>query len=457
MAWTVTLDASHKVKSAGGHPTKFARHLGRDEDKRAGFDFKHSNAGIVPERTVTLNATMVNDGAGGYRTPIGTDTREPSAELTDYLHDRLSTVKKPLRKDAVVARPFVFKIDPDWFKFNNPDWKTEGLNDAALAIHEEATRFIESWGGQQNVVGYSDHLDEAGSPERQIMFTPVTDDGRLSQKDFFSSPSKLRQLHKELREHLRVTCGYDASDTVSKRSREHLSSDEFSAQADLYKQNNERLVNDLEGVARQRDNVNERANKVVEKYHAVQELQTRVQERSEALDSRSADLDTREVSLSRREASVADKEVEQHSVSADLETRTQAVQSREADLAQQHQALQRERQRVKDERRKAEQAVQAYASATQAAQSLTPSDMTEYMYRYMSETQLKSGETLLDHCKAGAVETFKKSHPLENFDTSPAAKRTVGQADAHRRAVLGGAAASPASSSARGKSTGFSR
>lgn len=239
MGWTTTFDASHKVRASGGHAVTFMRHIARDEDAANGFVFGHSNKGIDASRS-HLNRTMVNDGSGGYRVPVVTTTedgvRPPSAELGDYLDSRLATVKKPLRKDAVVARPLVFKLDPAWYDEHCPDWRENGLNEAALALHDEALKFAERFGGgQQNIVGYSDHLDEAGYPERQIVFTPVTDDGRLSQKDYFPNPAAMKRMHKELREHLRATCGYDADMRVADRSTEHLNSRDFSAMADRIK------------------------------------------------------------------------------------------------------------------------------------------------------------------------------------------------------------------------------
>jgi chromosome segregation ATPase len=84
--------------------------------------------------------------------------------------------------------------------------------------------------GQKNIVGFSVHLDEY-SPQVQVMFTPVTDDGRLAQKHFFKGPADLRRQHKELREHMDAA-GYDVEFRVTERSREHLSSSEFQARAD---------------------------------------------------------------------------------------------------------------------------------------------------------------------------------------------------------------------------------
>ncbi len=288
MSWTTTLDASHKVKASGGHAVQFGRHIGRDVDAFAGFSFGHSNGGIDPTRA-HLNRTMVNDGAGGYRTPVATvdadgHERAPSAELSDYVESRVAG--KVTRKDAVIMRPFVFKADPEWYDAHCPDWRVSGLNDAALRLHEEATRFIEGFGGQQNVAFYSDHLDEDGYPERQIGFVPIDAAGKLAQKSFFTGPAQLREMHQDLRRHLRDTCGYDADLGVSPRSREHLSSVAFSRKADQTKALNKKASTAWQNVL----------------------------EGSKANSQRGADLAARAAELARREKQV---EADQEQVEAD--------------------------------------------------------------------------------------------------------------------------------------------
>ena len=119
MAYTMTFDASHKVGRGGGHVQGFMRHIARDADERAGFTFAHANKNIDPDRT-HLNASFVNDGAGGFRALSSVYGRPPSNELEDYLNTRLAAVKKPLRKDAVVIRGIVLQLDPKWFDAHGP-------------------------------------------------------------------------------------------------------------------------------------------------------------------------------------------------------------------------------------------------------------------------------------------------------------------------------------------------
>lgn len=229
MSYTMTFDASHKVGRGGGHAQSFFRHIARDVDLEAGFRFTHANKNIVPERT-RLNVTQVNDGAGAFRKPRSVDGRPPSQELNDYLADRLSTVQKSLRKDAVLMRGIILQLDPKWFEEHNPDWRENGLSKDALKYMGASLDWACGEFGQKNIVGFSVHLDEY-NPQLQVLVTPVTDDGRLAQKDFFKNPAELRRQHKELRQRMEST-GYDVEHRVTERSTEHLSSSEFQAKAD---------------------------------------------------------------------------------------------------------------------------------------------------------------------------------------------------------------------------------
>jgi hypothetical protein len=229
MSYTMTFDASHKVGRGGAHARGFVRHIARDVDVAAGFAFAHANKNIVADRT-TLNFTRVNDGAGDFRALRSVDGSAPSGELESYLNSRLAAVAKPLRKDAVVMRGIILQLDPKWFDDHNSDWRRTGLNKESVAHMGAALDWACSEFGQKNIVGFSAHLDEY-SPQVHVMFTPVTDDGRLAQKHFFPGPADFRRQHKELREHMDAA-GYDVEFRVTERSREHLSSSEFQARAD---------------------------------------------------------------------------------------------------------------------------------------------------------------------------------------------------------------------------------
>lgn len=236
MTWTVTYDASPeaKVKAVGSHAVARDRHLGRGPDLAAGFAFGHRNPNIDLARSA-MNVSFVNDGGGGFRVPVVTKdpmgrNRPPSAEFADYRETRLAQVRKPLRKDAVVMRGVMLQLDPRYFDAHCPDWRATGLSD-------EAQRFIYAqlqWAcaefGQRNIVCGSIDLDET-SPHLQLAIVPVTDDGRLSQKDFFKGPGHFRKQRKELCDALEKA-GYEPQRTPTARSTVRTSSADYARTAD---------------------------------------------------------------------------------------------------------------------------------------------------------------------------------------------------------------------------------
>ncbi len=280
MSWTVTYDASPeaKVKAAGSHAVNRDRHLGRAPDLAAGFDFGHRNPNIDRGRSA-MNESFVNDGGGGFRVLTVTKDakgrdRPPSAEFADYRYTRLSQVKKPLRKDAVIMRGVMLQLDPKWFDAHCPDWRTDELND-------EARRFVQAqldWAcqefGQQNIVGGSLDLDET-SPHLQLSVVPVTDDGRLSQKDYFQGPGHFRKQRKELCDALE-SAGYEPQRAVAARSTERTSSDEYARTADktratlaVAQRDSKKLWEERQQVRAEKAKLNEVAQSISDDRHEV--------------------------------------------------------------------------------------------------------------------------------------------------------------------------------------------
>jgi hypothetical protein len=236
VSWTVTYDASPeaKVKAAGSHAVNRDRHLGRAPDLAAGFNFGHRNPNIDLARSA-MNMSFVNDGNGGFRVPVLTKDpkgrdRPPSAEFADYRNTRLEQVKKPLRKDAVIMRGVMLQLDPKWFDAHCPGWRVDGLNDEAQQFMYAQLEWACQEFGQHNIVGGSLDLDET-SPHLQLSVVPVTDDGRLSQKDFFRGPGHFMKQRKALCDALE-RAGYDPQRTVTDRSTERTSSAEYARTAD---------------------------------------------------------------------------------------------------------------------------------------------------------------------------------------------------------------------------------
>lgn len=191
MAYTLSFDASVKVQR--GAVAGLLHHVGRDVDRQQGREVRHANQDIDASRTAG-NMTMVADGNGNWRACRSLD------EIGAALDACLADVGKPLRKDAVVLRPLVLQLDPEWYAAHQGEDEQQA---AAWAMMDWASDTF----GASNLVYIARHGDEA-SPHLHIGFCPVTDDGRLSQKDWFSSPAALRAMHKDFREYM-AGRGYD--------------------------------------------------------------------------------------------------------------------------------------------------------------------------------------------------------------------------------------------------------
>lgn len=308
--YRVTFDASHKVKQ-GGHGQSFLQHVARDIDLANGVVVAHANQNIDASRT-HLNETTIPDGNGGWVRPANVE------QIADRVAARLATVKKPPRADAVIMRPIVCNLSPEWFAEHNPDWRENGLNTAARAAYDAMRAQAVEEFGWDNIAACSLHLDES-LPQLQIAVLPVTDDGRLSQKDFYPNPASLRARGVRFREAVAAT-GIEVEMKPSPRSREHLSGDEFQRQAD-------RLKEGLEDV---------------------EATEATLDVRAASLDARAANLDAREAEVNRRdEATRRDR----RTLNAEIRRHNEqdaALKVRAADVAAREAAVETAQKRAED-------------------------------------------------------------------------------------------------------------
>lgn len=191
MGYSLSFDASIKVKSGDVHG--LLNHNARDVDLENGIEVNHANQDIDRSKTVS-NETLYYDHASGDFEEC-TDTEQ----IIDSLNTRLKSVKKPLRKDAVVARPLLLQLDPQYYK-DNPD------KDVDNSINDMLQWAVDTF-GRANIVSASMHLDEM-NPHLHLLFTPVTEDGRLAQKDWFENPTALKRMHQDFRQYMSDK-GYD--------------------------------------------------------------------------------------------------------------------------------------------------------------------------------------------------------------------------------------------------------
>lgn len=316
MAYTMSFDASVKLKrgNAGGLSNHIARELS---------DGKHSNPNIDSERT-HLNKTFVLDESSGKHKPC-----EDTSEISGAVDCLLKQVKKPLRKDAVVMRPLILQLDPEWYKeHTDPEEQRKSFNDML--------RWTNKTFGMERVAYYSLHMDE-GAPHLHIGLVPVTADGRLSQKDFFANPTALRKMHEDLRNYMTAR-GYDIK-LDNKKEKKYvqrlneadyraLKQEQAEAKANLEKsEKSAKRAREMEYEAySEKLELEKRERELDEREHTLSEHELSLKKRAKDIRERENDLSEREHKMTIREMTYEarlEKGIEA-GVKAELERRRQA-------------------------------------------------------------------------------------------------------------------------------------
>lgn len=257
MAYTLSMDASLKAKK--GNLKGIINHHFRSTLEKNGIHLEHKNTNIDATRTAQ-NLDMYYDQARQTFLPC-TDTNQ----ILESLNTRLATVKKPLREDAVLCRNLVLQLDPEFYKTATEQEKENSY----FAMLGWATKTF----GKQNLIGISCHLDET-NPHIHFMFTPVTDDFRLSQKDWFPNPSILTQMHRDFRTHMRNK-GYNISLT-KQPSRKHLSDEDFKT----FKQAEEKIAD-----------INNKEQTLIQRVNAVKKLEENLLADKTTLETKEANIE----------------------------------------------------------------------------------------------------------------------------------------------------------------------
>lgn len=295
MGFTMSYDASAKVKAAD--VKGWLRHAARDVDLQNGVGTRHANPNIDGAMTSLNNTLVYNQQTGSFESAGSVEQIEKS------LQDRLSQVIKPLRKDAVVARGLVLQLDPEFYEeYSSDDDKAESYD----AMTEWAIKTF----GEQNLVCISVHEDES-NPHIHLLFTPVTEDGRLSQKDWFPNPGKLREMHQGLRQHM-TDAGYDI-DMANRKPGKHAKRIPEAEYRDFAE-----LMAESKIVENTKASVSRRAAKV-------KQDEQEVAQRKKALEAREAACKAREAELQLSAAAQAQR-------AAELDRRAESLDERERGL-----------------------------------------------------------------------------------------------------------------------------
>lgn len=185
MSYTMSYDASVKCKKSD--VKGLLHHNARDVDIKNNIYMNHANKCINSDYTEYNQTYYYNQDEEKFIKC--TDIHQ----IYNSLSKRLENVKRPLRRDAVILRSLILQLDPAWYEEHWNEEEREYSYDCMLAWACETF-------GEKNIISFSIHEDET-NPHIHVSFCPVTQDGRLSQKDFIDK-NKLKLQHRSLREYM---------------------------------------------------------------------------------------------------------------------------------------------------------------------------------------------------------------------------------------------------------------
>lgn len=179
-------------KIKGNGVTGMQIHLQREKESDKNPDIKKDQS--------HLNYDLVNDNPIDYH-----------EKINQMIDERVDQSKRKVRKDAVKVASFLITSDKDFFeKIGSSEEKR---------FFETARDFIGERYGKENLAYAMVHKDEK-TPHMHLGFVPITEDGRLSAKDFFGKKQQLHRLQDDFHAHMKEQ-GFDLERGLSS-DRKHL-------------------------------------------------------------------------------------------------------------------------------------------------------------------------------------------------------------------------------------------
>lgn len=118
------------------------------------------------------------------------DGRDVPSRVQERIHD--ATGKGP-RKNSVLAYDVFLGASPEYFRPDDPSRAGHYDPSRMEEFKRHAMNWLEKEFGSENVIYAVAHYDES-TPHVQAIVTPITDDGRLSARDFTGGKQRLSQL-----------------------------------------------------------------------------------------------------------------------------------------------------------------------------------------------------------------------------------------------------------------------
>jgi DNA repair exonuclease SbcCD ATPase subunit len=163
-----------------------------------------------------------NPDIDGSKTHLNYDfVNQSNIDYNEKINKRIQegvTTGKAIRKDAVKLASFLVTSDKEFFD-RLPEREEKRFFESAYEF------FCEKY-GEKNIAYATVHKDEK-TPHMHVGFVPITEDGRLSAKDFFGKKQQLVKLQDEFHEHMREA-GFDVERGVSS-DRKHIETAKYKA------------------------------------------------------------------------------------------------------------------------------------------------------------------------------------------------------------------------------------
>jgi hypothetical protein len=133
----------------------------------------------------------------------------------------LAALKRSLptkrRKDAVLAIEYLVTASPEDFKRHGGH-----LDDTGNGYFADALKWLQQKHGKENVISATIHLDES-TPHLVVYVVPMTADKRLSCRDFFGVPEKMRAMQTDFHAKCGASRGLERGVEGSKAKHEAVS------------------------------------------------------------------------------------------------------------------------------------------------------------------------------------------------------------------------------------------
>jgi len=189
--------------------------LGGHHEREPGYTAQ-SNPDIKPDRTASNY--RLDDDAGGSL------VRRVNQRIADgYTAKNKDGTPKKIRDNAVRM--------VDVFCGTSWEFMDSLTADRQREYFLDCLDWVKNHYGEKNIVSAVVHMDET-TPHLHVCAVPITDDGRLSAKDFMGGRNELRKIQDQYWEAVGRKWSLERGEPVEKTKREHLNVAQYKAETD---------------------------------------------------------------------------------------------------------------------------------------------------------------------------------------------------------------------------------